>query len=81
MPHATDDTPIPLRGGFVVRTSVMTWLLDASLRLHFRIGDDGRLDVWPRRAITPDDDHILRTYRDEIIAAVRYCDEQAEAPT
>ena len=73
------DVPITLRGGFVVRTSVFSWLIDASFRLTFAVAD-GSLIVRPRRAITASDDTYLRAHRDEILAAVRYIDTLASEP-
>jgi hypothetical protein len=78
MPRATDDPLIPLSGGFVVRTSIVTWLIDAGFRLQFRVVD-GHLDVSPRAAITPADDRFIRAHRDEILAAVEYVDRQVPA--
>jgi hypothetical protein len=78
MPAVT-DTPITLKGGFVVRTSVCIWLIDASFRLTFEVVND-QLEVRPKRGITVADDLFIRAHREELVAAVRYCDEQDKAP-
>lgn len=70
------DTLIPFKGGFVARASVAMWMLDASWRLTFTVAPDGRLQVGPRQAVTPDDDRFIRAHRDELLACVAYCDQQ-----
>lgn len=78
MPDA-DDALISLTGGFVIRAAVAIWLIDASFRLQFAVAD-GDLNVWPKAAITPDDDRYIRAHRAELVAAVSYCDRMTEAP-
>ena len=68
------DTLIPLAGGFACRASVVVWLIEASFRLRFSADAAGRLAVGPRPAVTPTDDAFIRANRDELAAAVRYCD-------
>jgi hypothetical protein len=75
------DPLIPLRGGFSPRASVVLWLLQASDRLTFRIEPDGALFVGPRAATTPDDLAFIRRHRDEILACVRYSNEQDARPS
>jgi hypothetical protein len=70
---AIDDPLVPLRGGLVIRTSHLVWLLEAGERgLRFRVDDDGSLVVSPRSAITAADDAFLRRHRDALKAAVAY---------
>jgi hypothetical protein len=76
--QAVTDPLITLTGGFVVRASVVTWLIDAGFRLRFRVAD-GHLDVSPRSAITSADDAYIRSHRDELVAAVGYVDRQVPA--
>ena len=73
------DTLISLSGGFVIRTSIMVWLIDASFRLRFQV-IDGHLDVSPTRAITSTDDTFIRQHRDALLAAVAYVDRACEVP-
>jgi hypothetical protein len=73
------DPLIVLRDGFIIRTSVYSWLNEVSFRLKF-VEADGRLEVSPDRAITDADDAFIRRHRDELLAAVRYVDEQARRP-
>ena len=76
---ATEDRLIPLRGGFAAKTSTMVWLIERSWTLQFKV-EDGRLVVRPGHAITDDDDRFIRAHRDELLACVAYCDEQARRP-
>jgi hypothetical protein len=71
----TEDVLIPLRGGFVVRTSIVLWLCEVSFRLRFDVLADGGLYVSPRMAITPADDQFLRAHRDDVIAALRFIEQ------
>jgi hypothetical protein len=48
--------------------------------LRFRIEPDGALFVSPRTATTPDDLAFIRAHRDEILACVRYSDQQDARP-
>jgi hypothetical protein len=73
------DTLITLTGGFVVRSSVAIWLIEAGFRLQFTV-TDGELEVWPKSKITPADDAFIRAHRDELVAAVSYVDRMCEAP-
>ncbi len=77
---SVSDPLIPLTGGFAARTSVVLWLLQRSERLRFRIEPDGALFVSPRTATTADDLAFIRAHRDEILACVRYSDQQDARP-
>lgn len=77
---ASTDPLVPLSGGFVIPASVLTWMLQVSERLSFEITADDRLRVQPQSAIRPGDDYFIRQHRDELLAAVRYCDKQAARP-
>lgn len=73
---SVSDSLIPLRGGFSPRVSVALWVIEASWRLTFRAEPDGSLFVGPRAQTTADDLRFIRAHRDEILACVRYIDEQ-----
>lgn len=70
---------LPLRGGFAPRASVAMWLIEASWRLQFTIVN-GRLSVSPPAAVTAADRAFILAHRDELLACVRYVNQQAEAP-
>lgn len=73
---------VHLSGGLVVHESVFMWVSGLSFRgLQARELPDGRLYVGPRRAVTDADQQFIRSHRDEILAAVRYCDDEiAQVP-
>lgn len=73
------DTLITLTGGFTIHTSVVLWFIEASFRLKFRIVDE-KLEVFPRSAITAEDDCFIRAHRQELFEAVGYIDRLAEQP-
>ncbi len=77
---APTDALIPLAHGFAIRASVYTWFVSASWRLTFEALPNGRLSIGPTSALTSDDDHFIREHRDELLAAVRYCDKLAARP-
>ncbi len=75
------DVLIPLSDGHVIRESVFAWLIDASFRLSFSLSQDGKLSVRPRAAVTLEDDAFIRAHRDELLAAVRYVEDQVLRPS
>ena len=79
MPSST-DVLIPLKHGFAVPESVLTWLLSTEDRGVTFAVVNGRLRVSPATAVSDDDDHFIREHAELLKACVAYCAEMAREP-
>jgi hypothetical protein len=82
MAVSSDDVIIPLRGGASISLELITWLLDAEDRgIRFATQPDGRVRMSPPDRVTVADVSFARAHRDEVRAAVAYCEQMLEMPS
>jgi len=75
LPSIAAPELVTLTGGFTVSIDALRLAWDLEDRqFEIRVVDGVGLTVRPRSRLTSDDDHAIRTHRDELIALTRYCE-------